>query len=88
MLIRYGGDEFLLILPDMKETEFLKKLKKIKTDLVQTSIPGYSRIQQSVSIGGVLTGEESIESGGKTCGSADVSGKEPEKYDCDGKHHL
>ena len=21
-LIRYGGDEFLLILPDMKETEF------------------------------------------------------------------
>lgn len=62
MLIRYGGDEFLLILPDMKETEFLKKLKKIKTDLVQTSIPGYSRIQQSVSIGGVLTGEESIES--------------------------
>ena len=51
MLIRYGGDEFLLILPDMKETEFLKKLKKIKTDLVQTSIPGYSRVQQSVSIG-------------------------------------
>ncbi len=50
-LIRYGGDEFLLILPDMKETEFLKKLKKIKTDLVQTSIPGYSRVQQSVSIG-------------------------------------
>ena len=50
-LIRYGGDEFLLILPDRKETDFLQKVKKIKTDLVQTSIPGYSRIQQSVSIG-------------------------------------
>ncbi|MEI3279334.1 MAG: GGDEF domain-containing protein [Eubacterium ramulus] len=56
-LIRYGGDEFLLILPDMKETEFFKEVEEAEDGSGTASIRGYSGMRQSVSIGGVLTGK-------------------------------
>ena len=30
ILIRYGGDEFLLVVPNVKEDEFLKELQQIQ----------------------------------------------------------
>ena len=61
-LIRYGGDEFLLILPDMKRKTFTQKLKEIQKQINATAVPGYSILQLSVSIGGVVTQSgESIE---------------------------
>ena len=60
-LIRYGGDEFLLILPEIDNENFARKLNKIKKKIAETSVPGYNRIKLSVSIGGVSATEETVE---------------------------
>lgn len=54
MLIRYGGDEFLLILPDIQSDIFADKLKMIQERIYEATIAGYNRLQMSVSIGGVM----------------------------------
>ena len=61
MLVRLGGDEFLLIMPDIPETPFRKKLKQIQKQIYAMGVPGYSQIQVSVSIGGVLASHGTIE---------------------------
>ncbi len=54
ILIRYGGDEFLLVVPDMKEDEFLKQLQQIRDKIHDAKVPEYAQLQLSVSIGGVF----------------------------------
>lgn len=62
ILIRYGGDEFLLILPDVSEDVFSKKLKQIRDMVYEAEVPGYTQLHLSVSIGGVLADNETVES--------------------------
>ena len=60
ILIRYGGDEFLLILPDVSEDVFSKKLKQIRDMVYEAEVPGYTQLHLSVSIGGVLADNETV----------------------------
>ena len=60
-LIRFGGDEFLLVMPGIDEEAFVKKLKGIQQKVNTTVIPGYSNIQLSISVGGVINSTEKIE---------------------------
>ena len=60
-LIRYGGDEFLLILPEISKDSFNEKLKMIQEKIHDTAIADYGNLRLSVSIGGVITGNEPIE---------------------------
>ncbi len=53
-LIRYGGDEFLLVLPGIAQAAFQAKLERICHELHAATVPAYSRLQLSGSIGGVL----------------------------------
>ena len=62
VLIRYGGDEFLLIISGVTELDFGARLREIQNKIHNTSIPGYSGLQLSVSIGGAIAGaDEKIE---------------------------
>lgn len=56
MLIRMGGDEFLLVMPEITEQIFADKLKQIQEKIHSTKVPGYSQLRLSVSIGGVISG--------------------------------
>ena len=61
VLVRFGGDEFLLVMPDILEASFQKKLKQIQNEIHAAEVPGYSQLQVSVSIGGVLSTHGTIE---------------------------
>lgn len=57
VLIRFGGDEFLLILANMPEKTLKKKLEKIRDQVHAAVIHECPHLRVSVSIGGVAQGE-------------------------------
>ena len=61
MLIRYGGDEFLLIMPGIKEENFKNKLLQILEEAHRADVPGHGGLRLSASIGGVLSNGSVIE---------------------------
>ncbi|MBU5680575.1 diguanylate cyclase [Blautia sp. MSJ-9] len=61
IIIRYGGDEFLLVMPDISAEVFAEKLKQIRKNISEAKVPGYSRIHLTVSIGGTLSSGDTVE---------------------------
>ena len=53
-LIRYGGDEFLLLLPGIPAEKLAGKLEQIRRSVHDAQVPGYAHLRPSVSIGGVI----------------------------------
>lgn len=53
MLIRYGGDEFLIIFPQIQKDAFTLKMRYIQDVVSRLAVDGYPDIRLSVSIGGV-----------------------------------
>ena len=53
ILIRYGGDEFLLVFPDIPELVFRRRLQEISSAVSDATVPDYPEIRLSVSVGGV-----------------------------------
>ena len=53
-LVRFGGDEFLLILPGIPEDYFKIKLEQIREKLHDAIVPGYSHMRLSASMGGLI----------------------------------
>ena len=53
ILIRYGGDEFLLVFPEIPEPVFNRRLQEISTAVSNAAVPDYPKMQLSVSVGGV-----------------------------------
>ena len=61
IIIRYGGDEFLLVMPDITAEVFTEKLKQIRKNINEVKVPGYSQIRLTVSIGGTLSSGDTVE---------------------------
>lgn len=60
-LIRYGGDEFLLVIPDISEEAFEEKLWEIQHRIYAEHLSDCRELRLSVSIGGVMLKEQSVE---------------------------
>lgn len=60
-LIRYGGDEFLLILSDMVRGTLRGKLRQIQEAIENATIPNCSRLKLTASIGGVISEDGKID---------------------------
>lgn len=52
VMIRYGGDEFLLIFQKIPEEAFFEKLKEIKRRVAQARVVGYPELRLGISVGG------------------------------------
>lgn len=60
-LIRYGGDEFLLIIPDANDEAFTGILENIRERVKTANVPNYSWIHITASIGGLISDGETLE---------------------------
>lgn len=59
-LIRYGGDEFLLIIPDANDEAFTGILENIRERIKAANVPNYSWIHITASIGGLISDGEML----------------------------
>ena len=53
-LVRFGGDEFLLLLPGIPEDYLKVKLEQIREKMSEAIVPGYTHMRLSVSVGGLV----------------------------------
>lgn len=60
-LIRYGGDEFLLIMPNVSSSIFAEKLRTIQEHIHEADFPDFPGLKISASIGGAMLYNGSIE---------------------------
>ena len=52
LMVRYGGDEFLLIVPRIPKDAFEERLEEIRQVVAKTKVPDHPELELSVSIGG------------------------------------
>lgn len=59
-VVRYGGDEFLLLLPGVGENDFPAVLEDIRARIAALRLPGQSGLRLTASIGGVMARDETV----------------------------
>lgn len=59
-VVRYGGDEFLLLLPGVRENDFPAVLEDIRARIAALRLPEQSGLRLTASIGGVMARDETV----------------------------
>lgn len=59
-VVRYGGDEFLLLLPGVGENDFPAVLEDIRARIAALRLPEQSGLRLTASIGGVMARDETV----------------------------
>ena len=61
VVVRYGGDEFVVVLPGIPADNFARKLRVIADALSRVALPGYSHMGITASVGGVLAAGRTVD---------------------------
>lgn len=61
MLVRLGGDEFLLVMPGIPADRLYSRLLQVCEAVHNTPVPGYTNLQISISVGGVMCNGRALE---------------------------
>lgn len=59
-VVRYGGDEFLLLLPGVGENDFPAVLEDVRARIAALRLPEQSGLRLTASIGGVMARDETV----------------------------
>lgn len=60
LVIRYGGDEFIMIMPNINKTTLVLRLEKIRKEVNEISLPEHENIKLSVSVGAIISEDETL----------------------------
>ena len=61
ILVRYGGDEFVLVLPGIAAEDFANKLRFVSKRVTETAVEGYPQVSLSASMGGLVAAGRTVE---------------------------
>ncbi len=61
LIVRTGGDEFLLVMPGVPADSLGQRLREIASKVSQTVVPNYPNMHLTISVGGTMTAGHSIE---------------------------
>ena len=61
LLVRYGGDEFVLIIDGISSEDFGRRLRTISENIVKETVEDYPQVKLAASIGGVMARGRSVE---------------------------
>ncbi len=61
LLVRYGGDEFVLIIDGISSEDFGRRLRTISENIVKATVEDYPQVRLAASIGGVMARGRSVE---------------------------
>lgn len=61
IIVRLGGDEFLLVMPGLPADSLGQRLREMAFKVSQTVVPGYVQMRLTVSVGGTMTDGHSVE---------------------------
>ena len=60
-LVRFGGDEFVLVMPSVSSEDFNAKLHEMAERVKVAAVKGYDAIELSISVGGVMAAGRTVE---------------------------
>ena len=59
-LVRYGGDEFVIIMPNISSTDFAVRLRDVSEAIMSSTVTGHEKLRLSASVGGVLASGQTV----------------------------
>ena len=60
-LVRYGGDEFVIVMPNISSTDFAVRLRDVSDAVTSSTVPGHENLRLSASVGGALASNQTVE---------------------------